>query len=126
MPKNANGTFALDFVTSNGGIAVGFREAPIGNALSLSMTTSNANVDLCLPSTYEGKVNVISGRNGGIKIDEKEPKTEDPTGRGRERVVGIKQVWPGTVTGTIAWGTNNRKRGELVMTSSNGVCTLHI
>lgn len=126
LPKNSNGTFALDFITSNGGIAVDFKEAPIGNALSLSTTLSNADVDISLHPTYEGKVNAVFGSNGAVKIDAKEPKTEDPTGRGRERVVDIKRVWTGIVTGTIAWDTNSQKRGELAMTSSNGACTLHI
>jgi hypothetical protein len=126
LPKNSNGTFAFDFITSNGGIAIDFKEAPIGNALSLSTTTSNASVDLDLHPTYEGKVSAIFGRNGGIKIDGKEPKTKDPTGRGRERIVEIRRVWTGIVTGTIAWDMNNQKRGELVMTSSNGVCALRI
>ena len=116
----------LNFITSNGGIAVDFKEAPIGNALSLSTTTSNAGVDLTLHPTYEGKVSAIVGRNGRAKIDTKEPKAKDPTGRGRERIVEIEQVRAGIMTGTIAWGMDSQKRGDLVMTSSNGVCTLHI
>lgn len=126
LPKNSNGSFALDFITSNGEIAVGFKEAPIGNSLSLSTTTSNAGVDLDLHPTYEGKVSAIFGSNGRFKIDVKEPKAEDPTGRGRERIVEIKRVWAGIMTGTIAWDMNSRERGELVMTSSNGANTLHI
>jgi len=126
LPKNSNGTFALDFTTSNGAIAVDFAEAPIGNALSLSTTTSNAHVDLYLHPTYEGRVNAIFGTHGGFKVDAKEPRTEDPTGCDRERIVEIKRVWAGIVTGTIAWDTNSQKRGELMSTSSNGVCTLHI
>ena len=126
MPEKSNGTFALNFVTSNGGIAVGFKEAPIGNALSLSTTTSNAGVHLDLHPTYEGNVNAIFGSNGGIKIDVKEPKPTDPTGRGRERIVDIKRVLAGIATGSIAWGMDSQKRGELVMKSSNGLCTLRV
>ena len=126
LPQKSNGTFALNFITSNGGVAVDFKEAPIGNALSLSTTTSNAGVHLDLHPTYEGEVSAIFGSNGGIQIDTKEPKTQDPTGRGRERIVEIKRIWYGIVAGTIAWDTNNQRRGKLVMKSSNGVCTLRI
>jgi hypothetical protein len=126
LPKDSNGTFGLNFITSNGGITVDFKEAPIGNALSLSTTTSNADVDLCLHPTYEGKVSAVFGSNGGLKIDAKEPKTEDPTGRCRGRIVEIKRVWPGIVIGNIAWDANNQRRGDIVMTNSNGVGTLHI
>jgi hypothetical protein len=126
LPMNSNGTFALNFMTSNGGVAVDFKEAPIGNALSLSTATSNARVDLELHPTYEGKISAMFGSNGGFEIDAKEPQTKDPTGRGRERIVEIKRVLAGIVTGSIAWGMNSQKRGEVVMKSSNGVCTLHI
>ena len=124
LPEKSNGTFALNFITSNAGIAVGFMEAPIGNALSLSTTTSNAGVHLDLHPTYEGKVTAIFGSNGGLKIDAKEPKPTDPTGRGRERIVEINRVLAGIATGTIAWGTNSQTRGEIAMKSSNGACTL--
>jgi hypothetical protein len=115
------GKFDLVTSTSNALVNLQFTTAPVDSILGCSVSTSNGPTDVHLHPTYEGSVTLFTS-NGETEIHE-DDKLEDPSGRGRSRVVVWSRMWKLWWVGWVGWG-EKKKAGHLVVKTSNAGNTL--
>ena len=115
------GKFDLVTSTHNALINLQFATAPVDSILGCSVSTSNGPTDVHLHPTYEGSLTLFTS-NGETEIHEND-KLEDPSGRGRSRVVEWNRRWKLWSIGWVGWG-EKKKAGQLVVKTSNGGNTL--
>jgi hypothetical protein len=115
------GKFDLIASTKNALVNLQFTTAPVDSILACSVSTSNAPVDVHLHPTYEGSVTLVNA-NGVTGVHQND-QLEDPSGRGRPRVIVWDHMWKLWWLGWVGWGEKKRA-GQLVVKTSNAGNTL--
>lgn len=115
------GKFDLVASTKNALVDLQFTTAPVDSILACSVSTSNGPADVHLHPTYEGSVTLVNSH--GITGIHQNDALEDPSGRGRSRVVGWDHKWKLWWLGWVGWG-EKKKAGQLVVKTSNADNTL--
>ncbi|KAI6104718.1 hypothetical protein EV401DRAFT_642407 [Pisolithus croceorrhizus] len=96
---NASGKFDVDASSTNGFVDLAFTKSPVGSVLKAVATTTNGEVKVAIPSTYEGG---YLGTTVVGKVFVMERDVEDPEGKGRHREI-IKNRMGNRVEGTVYW-----------------------
>lgn len=96
---NASGKFDVDASSTNGFVDLAITESPVGSVLKAVATTTNGEVKVAVPSTYEGS---YFGTTVVGKVFVMERDVEDPEGKGRHREI-IKNRVGNRVEGTVYW-----------------------
>ncbi|KAF9028430.1 hypothetical protein BDZ89DRAFT_1066083 [Hymenopellis radicata] len=97
----------ISAVSSNGPLSVKIPEAPIDSTLRVYARTSNSPVELDLPSSYEGTVELATSNVRPVVTLSDD--LDDPAGKGRTR----------ELVGSIFWSEENAGRGRVVGKTSN-------
>ncbi|KAI6104721.1 hypothetical protein EV401DRAFT_2016134, partial [Pisolithus croceorrhizus] len=96
---DAGGKFDVDASSTNGFVDLTFTESPMGSVLKAVATTTNGEVKVAVPSTYEGS---YLGTTVVGKVFVMERDVEDPEGKGRHREI-LKNGVGNRVEGTVYW-----------------------
>ncbi|KAI6115835.1 hypothetical protein F5141DRAFT_1290444 [Pisolithus sp. B1] len=96
---DAGGKFDVDASSTNGFVDLAFTESPMGSVLKAVATTTNGEVKVAVPSTYEGS---YLGTTVVGKVFVMERDVEDPEGKGRHREI-LKNGVGNRVEGTVYW-----------------------
>jgi len=117
--NNMGGAFKVDASTSNAKLDVVCSSAPIDSELVLKANTSNANVRVDLPPTYQGKVSASTSH--GKATLESDPPALDPTGLGRERIIKMSKTEDREIHGEVRWSEHDdwKVAGKVDVNSSN-------
>lgn len=127
--ETSAGSFNINSRTSNGPLDVSVNDAPADSTLYLSGHTTNSRAQVRLPAAYEGTF-VLSTTNSHPTLDHNEER-EDPSGRGRKRVVDMNPVdrKGRTVSGEIRWSPRDetsRSKGVVAVSTTNGPVKLSL
>ncbi|PIL33805.1 hypothetical protein GSI_04430 [Ganoderma sinense ZZ0214-1] len=118
VPASLSGPYHVSTQTSNAAIDLAFVDAPLDYALTASARTSNSRVDVTMHETFEGAFDLsttnaraptVNGRNG-----------RDPAGRGRTRGHVVRSTGRTAVHGNVWWSEENKERGSVWVSTSNG------
>ncbi|KAI6027112.1 hypothetical protein EDC04DRAFT_172069 [Pisolithus marmoratus] len=123
-PSNTGGAFEISARTSNSPISLRYADAPLDSVLASRVITSNSDACVKMHNTFEGSFELTtSNSSSSVRVRRGD---EDPTGRGRQRVVAQHRT--GNVTsGTVSWGPGVRyPRGSTSVRSSNGRVSLEV
>lgn len=121
--SGANSNFDVVSRTTNGKLNVAFLDAPVDSKLTFGGTTSNAATDISLHPTFEGHFSLQSSL---VTPDVREHRVEDPSGRGRERVVRFRNA-RGSASGEVVWGRRSEGgKGDVRVHTSNARITLNL
>ncbi|KAI6113538.1 hypothetical protein EV401DRAFT_2268591 [Pisolithus croceorrhizus] len=98
------GNFDVDTSSMNGFVDLAITESPVGSVLKAVATTTNGEVKVAVPSTYEGSYfgTTVVGRAFVMERD-----VEDPEGKGRHREI-VKSRLGNRVEGTVYWVESDR------------------
>ncbi|KAF5354947.1 hypothetical protein D9756_005640 [Leucocoprinus leucothites] len=117
--------FLVNTHTSNSRLDVTFRDAPVDSILTHRGSTSNSPADVRLHPTFEGHFS-LNSHSGLFNPIVHEHQVDDPAGRGRRRNVSYRNV-RGYVDGDVKWGgSNEKKRGNVDVSTSNARVTLDL
>lgn len=106
------GLFHVTATSSNGSVDLKYVDAPIGSALRSITRAQNSPVKVTAHKTYEGKFSLRNSPWSPIHI-EHDKTVEDPTGRGRERLVALREVHWGYTEGTVRWVPGDPDNSQL-------------
>lgn len=123
-PSNTGGAFEVFARTSNSPISLRYADSPLDSFLASSVITSNSDACVKMHNTFEGSFELTTSNSStSLKVRRGD---EDPTGRGRQRMVAQHKI--GNVTsGTVFWGSGVRyPRGSTSVRSSNGRVSLEV
>ncbi|ETW74815.1 hypothetical protein HETIRDRAFT_482614 [Heterobasidion irregulare TC 32-1] len=118
-------SFKVDATTSNSPLTITNNVSPPDSILRLSAETSNSPAHVLLASAYEGTFSV--GTSLFSPVVDRNTRKEDPSGRGRERSVNVRNVRGGVVEGAVSWEPSELPRGgagEVSLRTSNSPVTL--
>ncbi|KIJ04915.1 hypothetical protein PAXINDRAFT_94132 [Paxillus involutus ATCC 200175] len=105
---NSGGNFDVKAHTSNGMIDLEYDDSPLNAILTSEAKTSNSPVSVKMHPAFEGTFGVTSSSIGPVLQDE---RPNDPSGRGRRRVLSQNKV-RGTISGSVYWaGSDGARRG---------------
>ncbi|KAJ7641695.1 hypothetical protein FB45DRAFT_1054136 [Roridomyces roridus] len=121
--SNNNGSFRVEQRTSNGQLMAKILTLPVDATLDVTATTSNAPVDLHLPSTYEGDINVAGGSISARRVDSSE---QDPAGKDRTRTFQTWMVRLTRMALSVFWERGNMHRGRAAVETTNGQASVYI
>ena len=99
--------------------------SPPDSILHLSAGTSNSPAHVLLAPAYEGTFSV--GTSLFSPVVDRSTRKEDPSGRGRERNINVRNVRGGVVEGAVSWEPSELPRGgagEVSLRTSNSPVTL--
>ncbi|PVF97004.1 hypothetical protein CPB86DRAFT_707903 [Serendipita vermifera] len=119
----SGGKFEFIASTKNSPVEVKFPVAPVNSTLKCTVSTSNGDANVYMHPTYEGSV-VLTTSNGMTKLHQEEG-IKDPAGLDRPRIIKWNVVSRWAWMGWIGWG-EQKKVGELTVSSSNGAIVLHV
>lgn len=105
---NAGGKFDVDATSTNGFVDLAFTESPVGSVLKAVAATTNGEVKVAVPSTFEGS---YFGSTLVGKVFVMERDVEDPEGKGRRREI-VKNRLGNRVEGTVYWVESDGSHGE--------------
>lgn len=106
---SAGGNFDVRAFSTNGFVDLAFTESPVGSVLKAEAATTNGEVKVAVPSTYEGGYSgtALVGRVFVMEQD----SVEDPEGKGRHREI-IKNRVGNRVDGTVFWVESDGSHAE--------------
>ena len=126
--------FKLTTKTSNALINMTFTASPARHSLHWEASTSNGPVHATLDGAYQGDIYLATSPYTPpfVRINE---NARDPEHMGRQRVVRLDHAAnlhrPGTVEGTVRWGSDSEgdkekggAKGSVEITTSNASITL--
>ncbi|KAI6115839.1 hypothetical protein F5141DRAFT_1099121 [Pisolithus sp. B1] len=98
------GNFDVDTSSMNGFVDLAITESPVGSVLKAVATTTNGEVKVAVPSTYEGSYfgTTVVGKAFVMERD-----VEDPEGKGRHREI-VKNRLGNRVEGAVYWVESDR------------------
>ena len=102
----AHGSFDVVAHTTNAGLTVAFVEQALHSRLVASLQTTNAPASVKMHPAFEGQFELRSSFFFPPTLTE--GRVRDPAGVGRVRMVAKHGVGPGTVAGSVSWGTGAR------------------
>ena len=112
------GPYHVATTTSNGAIELAFTDAPPDYALTASARTSNGHVEVTTHETFEGSFDLSTTNARAPTLIVRELR--DPAGRGRTRGHVVRSTGRTAVHGNVWWGEENRERGSVSVSTSNG------
>ncbi|TBU46675.1 hypothetical protein BD309DRAFT_596842 [Dichomitus squalens] len=112
------GEYQVTAQTSNAHLELEFVDAPVDHVLTASARTSNGRADVALHETYEGSFEVHTSNAGRPIVRSRD--VEDPAGRGRKRGVQVQTIRNSAARGKVWWEQENRDRGRVSVSTSNG------
>ena len=118
-------SFKVDATTSNSPLTITNNVSPPDSILHLSAGTSNSPAHVLLAPAYEGTFSV--GTSLFSPVVDRSTRKEDPSGRGKERSVNVRNVRGGIVEGAVSWEPSELPRGgagEVSLRTSNSPVTL--
>ena len=117
-PGGNGGPYHVATTTSNGAIELAFTDAPPDYALTASARTSNGHVEVTTHETFEGSFDLSTTNARAPTLIVRELR--DPAGRGRTRGHVVRSTGRTAVHGNVWWGEENRERGSVSVSTSNG------
>lgn len=118
------GSFDVVASTKNGHVDLKFPVAPVDSIQSCTVSTANGPTNIHIHPTFEGSVTMVTS-NGVNGMNGDDNDVEDPSGRGRTRLVTWDHMWKQWWLGWIGWG-EKKKAGQLMVKTSNAVNILYI
>jgi len=100
------GTFGVHAHTTNGHIKIGYECAPVDSVLNFDARSTNAPVHVVLSPTYEGTFS-LKTTNSRAVLDQPR-NVEDPSGRGRKRLLSSHSPNKQVVYGELKWLPSRR------------------
>ena len=124
-PDYAGGSFKVTTRTSNGPLTVKFLAMPAGSVLYYEGSTGNGPVNIKIHPTFEGEFTIQTSRWCTPSV-ETDNTAVDPRGRGRRRVVQLKETTrSGVASGTVRWWPlEDMVLGSINVKTSNGPTNL--
>ena len=116
----SGGLFQVTAKTSNGAVALAFKEAPLDAVQHVDAQSSNGDVSVQMPAAFEGAFRL--SQSFRTPVVDRDNAVRDPAGVGRPRNVGFAQDRRGTVTGRATWGepAPGKTLGNVNIKTSNG------
>ncbi|PPQ88963.1 hypothetical protein CVT25_005062 [Psilocybe cyanescens] len=119
------GTFHVSTTTTNSPLSVKFPTSPVGSTLHLEAKTTNSPAVVSLDSAYEGSFSLLTSRYFHPRLHVNE-EVEDPSGKGRQRRVDVKEVKRGEVYGDVLWGDEPQAKGAVIVSTTNSPVSLNV
>ena len=104
--------------TSNALLQLEFVDAPVNHVLTADARTTNGRADVTLHETYEGSFELHTSNAGKPLVHSR--GVQDPAGQGRKRGLQVETVRNNAVRGNVWWDQENRSRGRVSVSTSNG------
>ncbi|EGO21347.1 hypothetical protein SERLADRAFT_417653 [Serpula lacrymans var. lacrymans S7.9] len=98
---NGGGPFSVEARTFDGPITISYTNTPTNSIQQLVAVTRGSPVKVTMSSAYEGAFSLQNTRNNPIRVIESD--AEDPSGRGRERVLRKYSRDRNHMKGTVYW-----------------------
>ncbi|GLB37340.1 putative expressed protein [Lyophyllum shimeji] len=121
-PNQQGGRYLVAATTSNSPLAVKFQTSPLDSTLKLVAGTSNSPALVSLDPAYEGTFS-LSTSNYSPLLNRR--TVEDPSGKGRKRVVQARNYSRGVLKGSVSWSARAGS-GTVEVKSSNSSVTLEL
>jgi hypothetical protein len=102
-----NDLFTTSSITSNGENLLNVKSLPYKSSLNLEAKSSNKQVQVKLPDTFEGQF-TLSTSNAAPVLQRNERSERDPAGQGRTRQVVYKSVMKNWRQGNVYWERASR------------------
>ncbi|KAM5542209.1 hypothetical protein V8D89_004082 [Ganoderma adspersum] len=113
-PGGNGGPYHVTTTTSNGAIELSFTDASPDHALTASARTSNGHVEVTTHETFEGAFDLRTTNARAPTLNVR--GLGDPAGRGHS----VRSTGRTAVHGNVWWGAENRERGSVSVSTSNG------
>ncbi|KAF8325902.1 uncharacterized protein EI90DRAFT_3128440 [Cantharellus anzutake] len=96
-----NGLFSINTFTSHRLAKVNVTSFPLGGYLAFDVVNRYGEIVVTVPPSYEGRFGLVN--RGGTSIAKSDKDTKDPSGKGRNRVILVRNIVGGIVDGFIGW-----------------------
>ncbi|KAF8070381.1 hypothetical protein FPV67DRAFT_1448153 [Lyophyllum atratum] len=116
------GRYLVTATTSNGSLNVTFPTSPLDSTLKLTAATSNAPALVSLDPAYEGTFS-LSTSNFSPSLKRRD--VQDPTGKGRKRMMEANSYGRGVLRGSVYW-SDQTGHGTVEVKSSNSPVTIEL
>jgi hypothetical protein len=125
-PLGTGGAFGVHAYTTNGPVKIVCGDSPVDFVLDFKAQSTNSPVHAVLPHAYEGTFS-LQTTNSRVVLDDSH-RVEDPSGRGRERLVSKHSVSRQVMYGEIEWSpsSHDSRASALDITTTNALVTLSI
>ncbi|CAA7260391.1 unnamed protein product [Cyclocybe aegerita] len=129
--SGTGGVYTVNGHTNNSPLRISFPTAPVESRLALTATTNNSPATVELHPTYEGTVSISTSSWFAAEF-RWDGDVEDPSGKGRHRLVDASSRRRGVFEGAIHWvDGSGRKRdpatdGRVAVHSSNSPVRVHV
>ncbi|KAF8891879.1 hypothetical protein BD779DRAFT_1670822 [Infundibulicybe gibba] len=121
--KHTDGKFKVRATSTNGPLKLRVPTQPLSSALDLSATTSNSPATLFLPPAYEGQFSLATSSYMSSTVRDLRP--DDPSEKGRRRLLNYYNPRRSTVEGTVVWG-EGKGPGVVKLVTSNSPVALEL
>jgi len=124
--SGTGGSFGVHAHTTNGFIKIVYEDSPVGSVLNSDVRSTNAPVHVALHRAYEGTFSLRT-TNSPASLDQLN-HVEDPSGRGRERVLSSRSTNGHVVYGEVEWSPSSRdsRAGSVDVSTTNGFAQLSL
>ncbi|KAH9965384.1 hypothetical protein BC827DRAFT_1126128 [Russula dissimulans] len=124
--SGTGGSFGVHAHATNGFIKIVYEDSPVGSVLNSDIRSTNAPVHVALHRAYEGTFSLRT-TNSPASLDQLR-HVEDPSGRGRERVLSSRSTNGHVVYGQVEWSPSSRdsRAGSVDVSTTNGFAQLSL
>jgi len=124
--SGTGGSFGVHAHTTNGFIKIVYDDSPVDSVLNSDVQSTNAPVHVALHRAYEGAFSLRTS-NSPASLDRLR-HVEDPSGRGRKRVLSNRSTNGHAVYGEVEWSPSSRdgRAGSVDVSTTNAFAQLSL
>ncbi|KAF8325904.1 uncharacterized protein EI90DRAFT_3128442 [Cantharellus anzutake] len=98
---SVNGSFGINTFNSHRPVRVNVTSFPLGGYLRFDVVNRYGEIVAAVPPSYEGRFGLVS--RGGTSIAKSDKDTKDPSGKGRKRMMFVKNIVGSIINGFVGW-----------------------